>query len=145
MFCQLPTNPTAGGWIHIFEEPLHVRAAISTLDTWVRANVDNQALPRSVWQDLAAIQGRTPWVCLPSDNGPGRETIYPGSLRTNIVEYNSYDTTDFLRAEGHFALACPTDLKTSSAALRYVLRECDPEQVFSLRPQLAEVLSLNPL
>ena len=29
---------------------------LCTLDTWVRANVDNQALPRSVWQDIAAIQ-----------------------------------------------------------------------------------------
>ena len=60
-------------WIHTFEEPLHVKAAVRTLDTWVRANVDNQALPRSVWQDLAAaIQERTLRVGLPPDNGPGQ-------------------------------------------------------------------------
>ena len=35
-------------WTHTFEEPLPEKAALSTLDTWVRANVDNQALPRSV-------------------------------------------------------------------------------------------------
>ena len=110
-----------------------MRAALNTLDTWVRASVDNQALPRSVWQDLAAIQGRTPRVCLPPDNGPGREKVYPGSLRPNTVEYISYDTTDFLQVEGHIALAFPADLETSSAALRYVLRECGKEQVLSGR------------
>ena len=115
-------------WIHTFEEPLQVKAAISTLDTWVRSNVDNQALPCSVWQDLAGIQGRTPRVCIPEDNGPGREIVYPGNLRPDTVEYISYDTTDFLQAEGHIALTCPADLETNSAALRYVLRECGKEQ-----------------
>ena len=85
-----------------------MRAALNTLDTWVRASVDYQALPRSVWQDLAALQGRTPRVCLPPDNGPGRETVYPGSLCPNMVEYImveyiSYDTTEFLQVEGHIA------------------------------------------
>ena len=57
-------------------------------------------MPRSVWQDLAAIQGRTPRVCLPSDNGPGREIVYPGALYPNSAEHVSYDETDFLQAEG---------------------------------------------
>ena len=99
---------------------------------------------RSVWQDLAAIQGRTPRVCLPPDDGPGREIVYPGNLRPNIVEYISYDTTDFIQAEGHIALACPADVETSSPALRYVLRECGQEQVFSLRPRVGEILILTP-
>ena len=131
--------------IHTFEEPLQVRAAVSTLDIWVRANVDNQALPRSVWQDLASIQGRTPRVCIPADNGPGREIVYPGNLRPDTVEYISCDTTDFLQAEGHIALTCPADLETSSAALRYILRECAKEQVFSLRPQVGEMPTLTPM
>ena len=121
-------------WIHTFEEPLQVKAAISTLDIWVRANVDNQALPRSVWQDLASIQGRT----------PRRKIVYPANLRPDTVENISYDTTDFLQAEGHIALTCPADLETSSAALRYILRECGKEQVFSLRPQVGEILTLTP-
>ena len=121
-----------------------MRAALNTLDTWVRAGVDNQALPRSMWQDLAAIQGRTQRVCLPPDNGPGREIVYLGSLRPNMVEYISYDTTDFLQVEEHIALTCPADLKPSSAALRYVLRECGKEQVFSLRPRVGVILTLTP-
>ena len=88
-----------------------------------RANVDNQALPRSVWQDLAAVKGRTPRVCLPPDNGPGCEILCPDSLRPNLVEYITYDMSDFLQFEGNIALACPSDLKTSSTVLRYVLRE----------------------
>ena len=131
-------------WTHTFEEPLHVKAAVSTLDTCVRANVANQALPRSVWQDLAAIQVRTARVCLPSDNGPGREIVYPNSLRPDVVEYILYETTDFLQAEGHTALACPADLELSSAALRCLLRECGREQVFSLRPRVGEILTLTP-
>ena len=61
-----------------------------------------------------------------------------------MVEYVSYDTTDFLQAEGHIALTCPADLETSSAALRYVLRECGREQVFSLHPRIGEILTLTP-
>ena len=61
---------------------------------------------------------------MPPDNGPGRELLYPGSLRPNLVEHISYDMPDFLQAEGHIALACSADLETSSAALRRVLREC---------------------
>ena len=83
-------------------------------------------------------------MCLPPDKGPGREIVYPGSLRRDEVEYISFDNTDFLQAERHFALACPADLETSSAALRYVLRECGREQWFSLRPQVGEILTLTP-
>ena len=67
-FTDYPRIRLLDEWTHTFEEPLQVKAAVSTLDTWVRANVDNQALPRSVWQDLAAIQGRTPRVCVLQDN-----------------------------------------------------------------------------
>ena len=70
--------------------------------------------------------------------------MYPGNLRPDTVEYISYDTTDFLQAEGHIALTCPADLETSSAALRYILRECGKKQVFSLRPQVGEILTLTP-
>ena len=101
-------------------------------------------MPRSVWQDLAAIQGRAPRVCLPSDNRPGREIVYPGALYPNSAEHVSYDETDFLQAEGDIVLACPADLKTNSAALRYVLRECGIEKVFSLRPKVGEMLTIPP-
>ena len=100
------------GWAHTCEKPLQVKAAVSTLDTWVWAKVDNQVLPRSVWQDVAAIQDRTPRVCLHPDNGSGREIVYPCTLSPNIVEYRLYETTGFLQAEGHIALACPADLET---------------------------------
>ena len=129
-FINYPRIRLLDEWTHTFEEPPQVKAAVSTLDKWVRANVDNQALPRSVWQDLAAIQGRTPRVSITPDNGPGREIVYPGSFRPDMMEYISYDTTDFLQAEGHIALTCPADLETSSAALRYVLRESGREKVF---------------
>ena len=36
----------------------------------------------------------------------------------------------------------PADLKTNSAALRYVLRECGMESVFSLRPKVGEILTI---
>ena len=89
-----------------------------------------------MWEDLAAIQGRTLRVCQPPDNGTGREIVYPGGLRPDMVKYISYDTTDFLQDEGLIALAWPADLETSSAALGYVLRDCGREQVFSLRTNL---------
>ena len=116
-FIKYPRKRLLDEWVHTFREPLHIEGAVSTLDTWVRTNVDNQALPRSVWQDLAAIQGRTPRVCLPSDNGPGGDIVYPCSLRPDAVEYISCDTTDFLQAEGHIALACGLRDKFGSIAL----------------------------
>ena len=99
-------------------------------------------MPRSVWQDLASIQGRTPRVCLPSDNGPGREIVYPGALYPNLVDYIPYDVTEFLQARGDIALASPADLETNSAAFRYILREYGKERVFFLRPQVGEVLTI---
>ena len=83
-------------------------------------------------------------MCIPADNRHGREVVYPGNLRPDTVEFISYDTTDFLQAEGHIALTCPADWDKSSAALRYILRECGKEQVFSLRPQVGEILTLTP-
>ena len=41
-------------------------------------------------------------------------------------------------------LACHADLKTNSAALRYVLRECGIEKVFSLRPKVGKMLTIPP-
>ena len=131
-------------WTHTFEIPLPPKAVLSTLDTWVRASSDNRAMPGSVWQDLAAIQGRTPRVCLPADNGPGREIIYPGILHPAPTEHLSYDVTDLLQVKGDIVLACPADLETNSAALRYVLRECGKENVFSLRPKVGEILTIPP-
>ena len=100
-FINYPRIRLLDEWTQTFEEPLHVKAAVSTLDTWVRANVNNQALPRSVWQDIAAIQERTPRVCLPPDNEPEKEIVYPGNLRPDVVEYILNDATDFLQAKGH--------------------------------------------
>ena len=65
------------------------KATICTLDTWVNANSDYQALPRSVWQDLTAMQGHCPRVCLLPHIGPGKAIVYPGSLRPYLVEYIS--------------------------------------------------------
>ena len=101
-------------------------------------------MPRSVWQDLSAVQGRTHRVCLPADNGPGRGIVYPGALYPNSAENISYDVTDLLQVKGDIILVCPADLKTNSAALRYVLRECGEESVFSLRPKVGEILTIPP-
>ena len=143
-FTTYPRIRMLDEWTHTFEVSLFPKAALGTLDTWVKAGSDNRVMPRSVWQDLAAIQGRAPRVCLPSDNGPGREIAYPAARYPKLAEHVSYDETDFLQVEGDIVLACPADLKTNSAALRYVLRECGIEKVFSLRPKLGEMLTIPP-
>ena len=136
-FTNYPRIRLLDEWTHTFEIPLSPKAALSTLDTWVKAGSDN----RSVWQDLA-VQGSTPRVCLPADNGPGREIIYPGVLYPAPTEHLSYDVSDFPQVEGDIVLACPADLETNSAALRYVLRECGKENVVSLRPKVGEILTI---
>ena len=141
-FPTYPRNRLLDEWTHTFEMPRSTKAALGTLDIWIEANSDNRAMLRSVWQDLASIQGRIPRVCLPPDNGPGREIVYPGVLYPNLVEYISYDVTDLLQAEGDIALPCPADLDTNSAALQYILRECGKDRIFSLRPSVGEVLTI---
>ena len=74
-FSNYPRIRLLDEWTYTFEDPLSPKAALKTLDVWTTANTDNQALPRSVWHDLAAVQGRTPRVCLPPDGSPGRDCV----------------------------------------------------------------------
>ena len=62
----------------------------------------------------------------------------------SITSPTTSRTTGFLHAKGDIALAFPADLDTNSGALIYVLRECEKERVFSLRPQVGEILTLPP-
>ena len=43
-------------WTESFNEPVTIHTALGTLDALSTANVDNQFLSRSVWQDLTAIR-----------------------------------------------------------------------------------------
>ena len=74
-FATYPRIRSLDEWTHTFETPLSPKAALGTLDIWTKANSDNRAMPRSMWQDLASTQGRTLRVCLPSDNKPEREIV----------------------------------------------------------------------
>ena len=141
-FTNYPRISLLVEWTHTFENPLPAKATIGTLDVWAKLDSENRALPRSVWQDLTAVQGRSHQVCLPSDNRPGREIVQPGVLRPNLVDYITYDMTGILHAKGDIALAFPADLDINSAALSYVLCECGKERVFSLRPQESKILTL---
>ena len=141
---QLPSYPPFGlldDWTHSFNEPVTIHTALETLDSWSTANVDNQSLSRSVWQDLAAICGQN-HIDPADEKGPGRQIVFAGALRPNLVHYIVYDQTDFLQVEGHVAICCPADLNTNSAALRYILRECGSDKIFQLRPTVGEVLTL---
>ena len=122
-FANYPRIQFLDEWTHAFENPLPPKVALKTLDIWAKANNDNR--------DLAAVQGRTPHMCLPSDNAPGGVIVYPGALRPNLVDYISYDMTDFLQAEGDIVWA-----------FQYVLRECGKERVFALRPRVGEILTI---
>ena len=101
--------------------------------------MDNQSLSRFVWQDLSAIRGQN-HIDPADEKGPGRQIVFPGALRPNLVDYIVYDQTDFLQVQGHVAICCPADLNTISAALRYILRECD--KIFQLRPTVGDVLTI---
>ena len=102
------------------------------------ANADIQSLSRSVSQDLTAIRGHD--HNNPADEkGPGRWIVFPGALRPNLVNYIVYDQTDFLQVEGHVAIGCPADLKTNSAALRYIFCKFGSDNIFQL---VGEVLTI---
>ena len=110
-------------WTHSFPRPTSLQSALHALDTWSRANIDNQSLPRSVWQDLGTIKGCLPASCDDGlSNDPGRELVYHGIVRPQLVDYIQYASTDFLQASHHVVLCCPANLETNSAALRYVMR-----------------------
>ena len=81
---------------------MSLQSALHALDTWSRANIDNQLLPRSVWQDFGAIKGGLPNAGSEAlSNDPGRELIYHGAVRPQLVDYGQYANTDFLQAPGH--------------------------------------------
>ena len=130
-------------WTHSFPSPISLQSALHALDTWSRANIDNQSLPRSVWQDLGAIKGLLPNACDDAlSKDPGRELVYHGAARPQLVDYVQYANTDFLQTPHHIVLCCPANLETSSAALRYVIREHGADAIFQLRPEVGNILTL---
>ena len=127
---QFPLIRLLDEWTHTFDKPISICSALSALDTWSRANIDNQPLLGSVWQDLTAIRGHH--CCdepLPHDS-PGGEIKYHGAIRPHLVDYVSYDHTDFFQAPHHIPLCCPATLETNSAVSRYVFREHGIENIF---------------
>ena len=130
-------------WTHSFQQPVSLQSALHALDTWSRAIIDNQSLPRSVWQDFGAIKGRLPNACSDAlSNDPGRELIYHGAVRPQLVDHVQYANTDFLQAPHHIVLCCPANPETNSAALRYVIREHGADTIFQLRPEIGNILTL---
>ena len=135
LFANFPRIRFLDDWTYSFYQPVSIHTALGTLDAWSTAYVDNQALPRFVWQDLTAIRGQN--HCDPADEkGLERQIVFPGALRPNLVDYIVYGQTDFLQVQGHVAICCPADLDTNSAALRYILRECGTDNIFQLRPKM---------
>ena len=111
---------------YFFNTPVTIHTALGTLDSWSTANMDNQ---------LNHID--------PADEkGPGRQIVFPGALRPNLLHYIVHDQTDFLQVQGHVAFCCPADLNTNSAALHYILRECGIDKIFQHRPTVGEVLTI---
>ena len=141
LFANFPRIRLLDDCTHSFNQPVTIHTALGTLDAWSTANVDNQSLSRSVWQDLTAIRGQNHFD-LADEKGPRRQIVFPGALRPNLVDYIVYDQTDFLQVQGHVAMCCPADLNTNSLALCYILRECGIENIFQLRPQVGEVLTI---
>ena len=73
LFANFPRIRFLDDWTHSFNQTVTIHTALGTLDAWSTANVDNQSLSRSVWQDLTAIRGQNHFD--PADEkGPGRQT-----------------------------------------------------------------------
>ena len=101
LFANFPRIRFLDDWTHSFNQPVTIRTALGTRDPWPTANVDNQSLSRSVWQDLTAIRGQN-LIDSSDEKGPGRHIVFP--LRTSLVDYIVYDETDFLQVQGHIAI-----------------------------------------
>ena len=71
LFANFPRIGFLEDWTHSFNQPVTIHAALGTLDAWSTANVDNQSLSRSVWQDLTAIRGQNHFDPA-NEKGPGR-------------------------------------------------------------------------
>ena len=95
--------------IHTFSNSVSLQSSLRALEVWASAKVDNCSLQRSVWQDSGAIK-----IC--SNLGtdvlvvtPGREITHPGVLQAQLVDYISYDQTDFLQAPHRISMCCPAN------------------------------------
>ena len=75
LFASFPRIRLLDDWTHSFTEPVTIHTALGTLDSWSTANVDNQSLSRSVWQDLSAIRGQN-HIDPADEKGPGRQIVF---------------------------------------------------------------------
>ena len=90
LFANFPRIRLLDDWTHSFNQPVTIHTVLGTLGAWSTANVDDQSLSRSVWQDLTAIRGQNHFD--PADEkGPGRQIVFPGALPPNLVYYIVYD------------------------------------------------------
>ena len=145
LLSRFPRIRSLDEWIHAFDEPVSFCSALSTLDTWSEANIDNQPLTHSVWQDLTAIKGHRCREKTLRHDTPGLEIRYRDSLRPQLVYYVSYDHKDFFQDPHHNAMCCMATLETSFAVLRYVFREHGLNKIFRLRPKVSTVIALPHL
>ena len=63
-FTNYPRIRLLDEWTHTFEIPLSPKAALSTLDTWVKASSDNRARCGKTWLQSRGV--RPAYACLPT-------------------------------------------------------------------------------
>ena len=119
-----------------------VRSALKLVDSWMKINMEDQRLPRSIWADLENI---CPPVESKEKESPiGRYIRYKDDgIRPDYSAFISYSDEDFLQVQGHMVLAMPADMNPKSAMAQAILREYDKERIFKLRPKVGSVIHVD--
>ena len=119
-----------------------VREALRLVDSWMRINIGNQQLPRTIWADLDNIC--PPEEPVPVEPAIGRTIRYrDDGPRPDYSAFISYSEEDFLQVQGTMVLAMPADLNPKSAMAKAILREYDKEKIFRLRPRVGSVIHVD--
>ena len=129
-------------WNHQLPPLTHVRDALKLVDSWMRINVGEQNLPRSIWVDLDDIC--PPKGSQDKESPVGRNIHYrDDGLRPDYSTFIAYSNEDFLQVSGDMVLAMPADLNPKSAMAQAILREYDKERIFKLRPKVGSVIHVD--
>ena len=119
-----------------------VRETLRLVDSWMRINIGNQQLPRTIWADLDNIC--PPEEPVPVESAIGRTIRYrDDGPRPSYSAFISYSEEDFLQVQGTMVLAMPADLNPKSAMAKAILREYDKEKIFRLRPRVGSVIHVD--
>ena len=122
---------------------MKVDECLEFLDLRFKLNTNGARIKRPIWRDEKDIKGGEIESEAEQDS-IGRTLKFP--LPVDLPKYSdsiTYQNDDLFLASGHVVIAMPADMNPRSAMASTIVREYGKEELFKMRPQVGQVLSIN--